>query len=60
MTGVPPAGPIGFVDVWAGDRQLARRDIIAGEMAARLAGSWPRFDFVLPEPTEPPRVPHLD
>lgn len=27
-----PAGPLGFVDVWAGNRQLARREIYGGEM----------------------------
>jgi hypothetical protein len=50
INGTPPAGPIGFVDVWAGDRQLARREILAGEMApdARLLAE---IDFVVPEPT---------
>ncbi len=50
MTGVPPPGPIGFVDVWAGDRQLARREILPGEMApdSRLLAE---IHFVLPEPT---------
>jgi len=50
INGTPPAGPIGFVDVWAGDRQLAKREILAGEIASdsRLLAE---IDFVLPEPT---------
>jgi arabinofuranosyltransferase len=44
-----PSGPIGFVDVWADGRRLARREILGGEAQAdrrRLA----EVEFVLPEP----------
>ena len=44
-----PSGSIGFVDVWADGRRLARREILGGEAQAdrrRLA----EVEFVLPEP----------
>lgn len=46
-----PAGPLGFVDVWAGDRQLARREIYGGEVLPdrhQIA----EIGFVLNEPTD--------
>jgi arabinofuranosyltransferase len=50
MNGSLPPGAIGFVDVWAGDRRLARREILAGEMAPE-AHLLAQIDFVLLEPT---------
>jgi arabinofuranosyltransferase len=49
-TAQPGPDPIGFVDVWAGGRRLARRDILPGEVQPdrrELAS----VDFVLQEPT---------
>lgn len=50
VVGAPP-GPIGFVDVWAGDRQVARREIVAGELQPdqrRIA----EIGFVLKDPVD--------
>lgn len=46
-----PAGPLGFVDVWAGNRQLARRQIYGGEML-RDRRQIGEIGFVLNESTD--------
>jgi len=45
-----PDGPIGFVDVWAGDRRLARQDISAKDVSPDLR-QIAEITFALPEPT---------
>ena len=46
-----PAGPLGFVDVWAGNRQLARRQIYGSEML-RDRRQIGEIGFVLNESTD--------
>ena len=43
------AGPLGFVDVWDGDRQVARREILAAE-AVPERRQLAEIDFVLERP----------
>ena len=43
-----PAGPLGFVDVWDGDRQLARREIHGGEVVTARQ-QIAEIEFVLAE-----------
>lgn len=47
----PPAGGFGFVDVWDGDRQVARREVHGGEVVTgrKLIAE---IDFVLNERTD--------
>jgi hypothetical protein len=49
-----PAGALGFVDVWAGDHQIARREIYGGEVL-RDRRQIAEIAFVLSESTD-----HLD
>jgi arabinofuranosyltransferase len=46
-----PAGLLGFVDVWAGDHQIARREIYAGEVL-RDRRQIAEIGFVLNEATD--------
>ena len=44
------AGPLGFVDVWAGDQRLARREVLPAEVQADRR-ELATIEFVLPKPT---------
>lgn len=44
------ASAIGFVDVWAGDQRLSRREIVAGEVQAERR-ELATIEFVLQKPT---------
>jgi arabinofuranosyltransferase len=46
-----PGGPLGFVDVWAGDRQIAKREIYGGEVL-RDRRQIAEIGFVLRESTD--------
>lgn len=46
-----PSGSFGFVDVWAGDRQLGRREIVAGEVQPDVK-QIADISFVLPSATD--------